>query len=213
MHRPDHPVRIGHALDQPAHGLGVLKRNVVTHRVGNIDRGRAHLDDFLEDPAQEIEFRATSVLGGELHVIGILAGPADGLDRLLDDLIRTHAQLLFHVDGRGRDERVYAPRFRRFDRLARPADVVFVGARQRTDGRLLDGVGNRLDGIEIAGRRRRESGLDDVHPHLLELPGDADLFLPGHRGAGTLLAIAQGGVEDYQMLFHFLLRSVKGPCA
>jgi hypothetical protein len=45
-----------------------------------------------------------------------------------------------------------------------------------------------------------KSPLDDLHA--LELASDAQLFLAGHGGAGRLLAIAQGGVENDQLVGH-----------
>ncbi|MEK7737962.1 MAG: hypothetical protein AAB319_09445, partial [Pseudomonadota bacterium] len=38
-----------------------------------------------------------------------------------------------------------------------------------------------------------------VDAHFFELAGDAHLLLPRHRGARTLFAVAQGGIENYQM--------------
>ena len=41
-----------------------------------------------------------------------------------------------------------------------------------------------------------KAGLDDVDAHLVEQRGDFELLLVGHGGAGALLAVAQGGVEN-----------------
>src|SRR4029453_9377258 len=41
-----------------------------------------------------------------------------------------------------------------------------------------------------------KAGLDDGDAHLLEQLGDFELLLVGHRRAGALLAVAQGGIED-----------------
>jgi len=82
------------------------------------------------------------------------------------------------------------------------ADVAIVGARDRAHRRALDRLGDRLHGLEVAVRRRREAGLDDVDLEPLELARDAELFVLGHRGAGRLLAVAQGGVEDEQAVGH-----------
>jgi hypothetical protein len=111
---------------------------------------------------QEVQLGAAGVLGGELDVVGVLARPADGLHRLLDDLVGRHAQLLLHVDRAGGDEGVDAAGLGRLDGLAGAADVVLVGARQRADGGLLDRLGDRADRLEVAGRGGGEAGLDDV---------------------------------------------------
>ena len=46
------------------------------------------------------------------------------------------------------------------------------------------------------GRGGREAGLDDVDLEPRELAGDLELLGGGQPGAGRLLAVAQGGVED-----------------
>ena len=59
-----------------------------------------------------------------------------------------------------------------------------------------------LHRLEVAVRRRGEAGLDHVDLEPLELARDAQLLVLGHRGAGRLLAVAQGGVEDDQAVGH-----------
>jgi hypothetical protein len=47
-----------------------------------------------------------------------------------------------------------------------------------------------------------------VDAHSLQRPGDAQLLVAGHRGAGALLAVAHGGVENDQAFFSHR----NGPC-
>ena len=214
MHRPDHLVGVRHAFDQLANRLGILLRNVVADGIRHIDRRRTGLDHLIENADQEIDFRAPGIFSREFDIVGVFTRPADRLDRLLNHLIGRHAQLLFHVDRRSRDEGMDTPGLGRLDRLAGAANVVLVGARQRADGRILDDLGNRLDGIEIARRSGGKARLDHIDPHFFQLAGNADLFFLGHRCAGALFAVAQGGVKNYQMLLvHELLRVVTAPCA
>ena len=56
--------------------------------------------------------------------------------------------------------------------------------------------GDALDGPEIAERGCRKSGLHDIDSQARQLAGDFKLFLLIEGGAGRLLAVAQGGVED-----------------
>ena len=70
------------------------------------------------------------------------------------------------------------------------------GARKPADHRVLGALGDLLHGGEIAFGGDRKAGLDDVDAHCVEQLGDFELLLMGHGGAGTLLAVAQGGVED-----------------
>ena len=81
------------------------------------------------------------------------------------------------------------------------------GAREPADDRVLGALGDLVDGGEVAVRRDRKAGLDDVDAHVVEQFGDFELFLVRHGGAGTLLAVAQGGVEDDDaVLFGFACR-------
>ena len=52
------------------------------------------------------------------------------------------------------------------------------------------------DGGEILGRGVGIAGLDDVDAETGELAGDGKFLAAAEAGAGRLLAIAQGGIED-----------------
>ena len=78
----------------------------------------------------------------------------------------------------------------------RAVDVLLAGARQPEDDRLRHRVGDPPHGLEVALRRGREAGLDDVDAELLELARDHQLLLDVHGRARRLLAVAQRGVED-----------------
>ena len=84
----------------------------------------------------------------------------------------------------------------RLDRLAGAVDVLLPGAREAADDGVLGALGDLVDGREVALRRDRKAGLDDVDAHVVEQFGDFELLLVRHGGAGRLLAVAQGGVED-----------------
>ena len=133
--------------------------------------------------------------------------------RLLDHLIRGHAELLLHMNRRGGNEGMNPPRIGRLDRLARPRNIVFVGTRQRTHGGILDGLGNGVDRIEVARRGRRETGLDHIDAHLFKLAGNTQLFFLGHRGARALLAVAQGRIKNDEMLLHENTPTIRPACA
>jgi len=70
-------------------------------------------------------------------------------------------------------------------------DVFLLGAGQRRDARLADGLGDGGDGREVAFGGHGEAGLDDVHAQILKSMGHGQLFLRSHGAAGRLLAIAQ----------------------
>ena len=80
-------------------------------------------------------------------------------------------------------------------------DVVEAGTREPAHDGILGALGDLVDGGEVAFRGDRKAGLDDVDAHLVEQLGDFELFLVRHGGAGTLLAVAQRGVEDDDAVF------------
>ena len=86
---------------------------------------------------------------------------------------------------------------------ASPALSISFGLRacQAADHRVLHELRDLGDGIEIAVRGSRKSGLDDVDAHLVEHLRDVELFLMRHCCAGRLLAIAQRRVENQDAVF------------
>ena len=83
-----------------------------------------------------------------------------------------------------------------FDRLGATVDVLEGRAGEPAHDGALGALGDLMNGGEIAVRRDRKSGFDDVDTHGVEQFGDFELFVMRHGGAGALLAVAQGGVEN-----------------
>ncbi len=181
--------------------LAELLRDVVAHGIRDVHRAGAGVDHRLEHAAQEIHLGAAGVLRGELHVVGVPARPLDRMHRLLHHLVRCHAQLLLHVDGRGGDEGVDARRAG--PARASPARSMSLSrARARPHTVLSFTAGaTAWTASKSPGTGDREARLDDVHPQLLQGLGDAHLLVPGHGRARALLAVAQGGIENDQLLF------------
>ena len=106
---------------------------------------------------------------------------------------------MLQVDVAGGDEGVDAAAGGGSHRLGAGPDVAGGGAGQAADHRALggaDGGGDALDGVEVTAAGKGEAGLNDVDPEAGELLGDGELLLQIQAGAGRLLAIAEGGVED-----------------
>ncbi len=217
MHRPDRLVRVGNPLAQRADEVSVQLGNRIAHGVGNIQRRGPFVDRSLQHAAEEIDIGAVAVFWAELDVVTQIARKTHGQLRLLEDLIGRHAQLLFHVQRAGGDERVDPRSSRTAERVGCTRNVAVIGARQRTDRRILDRLGDRLHRLEVAIARCREACLDDIHTQPFQLPRDTQLLVPRHRGARRLLAVAQGGVEDDQLVvghgLAFMKRKANGPLA
>ena len=90
-----------------------------------------------------------------------------------------------HADGHGVDAAV--------DRVL---DVVDHGAVPGEDGGVEAELDDLGDGLLLVAAHRRDADLDLVDAHLVEQLGDADLLVVAEHDAGSLLAVAQGGVVD-----------------
>ena len=106
------------------------------------------------------------------------------------------------VDLAGGHEGVDAALLGRFNRLTGPLNIPCLGARQRADHGVLDALGNRMNRIKIPLRGHGKAGLDHVDTHGIQLIGHQELFIQVHRHARRLLAIAEGGVENDDVVFH-----------
>jgi len=84
----------------------------------------------------------------------------------------------------------------RLECLAGTVDIRFQSTREATDSGILDGFGDGLYRLEVARAGDRKTRLDHVHTHLFQGARDTDLLVLGHGRAGTLLAVAQGGIEN-----------------
>ena len=117
------------------------------------------------------------------------------LAALVQRLRAAHLQLVFKMQIARRQEHVNARAIGKLQRPRRHLDVFGLGAGQRRDARLANGLRNGGDGRKIALRGHGEAGLDDVHAQIFKGVGHGELFLRGHAAARRLLAVAQGGVE------------------
>ena len=109
------------------------------------------------------------------------------------------------MDLAGGDEGVNPRAARVPDGFPRGVDVLPVAPREAADdghvavlpdGRVPDLDGDGAHGVEVVGGGCREAGLDDVDAEAGELAGHDELLGAGHGGAGGLLAVAERGVED-----------------
>ncbi|KAF0129963.1 MAG: hypothetical protein FD148_1651 [Methylocystaceae bacterium] len=81
-------------------------------------------------------------------------------------------------------------------RFGAAVDVLLGRARQSRHGGVLDAARHFADALEITGTGDREAGFDNIDAQLVEEIRDLELLFQCHRGAGRLLAVAQGGVEN-----------------
>src|SRR5206468_1732562 len=110
------------------------------------------------------------------------------------------AQLVSEVDVRRGDEDMQLTAPRGGEGFGCGGHVGRYATGQRGDRRgvfgLADLRGDPPHGGRFAGRGSGESRLDDVDAKPGQLTSDLDLLLDRERGAGRLLAVAEGRVED-----------------
>ena len=87
-----------------------------------------------------------------------------------------------------------------FKRLGCALDVAGRRPRERGDHRPSYRARDLANGLELARRRDREPRLDDVDVETSELLRDLELLRLGERDARRLLAVAQGRVEDPDLI-------------
>ena len=91
----------------------------------------------------------------------------------------------------------------KLQRPGRHLDVFGLGAGEGSDARLANGLGDRRDGSEVAFGGHGETGLNDVDAQIFEGVRHGEFFLRGHAATGRLLAIAQSGVEECNVIWIF----------
>ncbi len=195
VRRPDDLVRAWHLFTQHPDQLGAFLGRGVADGVGDVDRRGAGLDGDLEDPPEVVVLGPGGVHRRPLHVVAEVAGVGDGLVDPLGHLVLVQRGDVA-VQRRGADEGVDARASGVLHRLPAAVDVAVMGAGQAADDGVLGQAGDLADRLEIALGGDREARLDDVDAHLVEHLGDLQLLVQRHRGAGRLLAVAQGRVED-----------------
>ena len=196
MDREDRLVAARHALAHgPEHGR-VFGGRRIAHRVGQVDGGGAGLDRRLDAAAEIVERRAGRVHGRPFDVVDEAAGLGHGAGDDVEHLVLRLAHLVREMDRRGRHEGVDARPLGVPHRGPGARDVGLDGPGQARHARPFGAARDFGHGLEVAVTGDREAGLDDVDPHMVEQFGHLELVLERHGGAGALLAVAQGGVED-----------------
>lgn len=183
-------VDVRHILLERVDDLEVMSRCGIADGVGDVDRGRAGGDGFLDDFAEKIELRACSVFGGELDVIAEGLGSLHGLDGFGDDFGLLHLQLELPMDRAGGEEHVDPFLGSILQGGPGAVDVFFAAASQSAnDGSVAELASNRLDRFKIARGSDGEARFDDVDPQFDERLGDLQLFSRVHTAARRLFAV------------------------
>ena len=184
------------ALAHLGEHASVFVRSRVAYGVGHIDGGGAGLDGHAHHLHQEVALRAGGVLGRELNIIHQRARQAHRFGGLIQRLLAADLQLVLQMQVAGSQKDVDAGAVGELQGAGGHLDVFGLGAGQRGDARLANGLGDGGDGREVALRGHGEAGLDDIHAQIFQGMGHGQLFLRRHAAAGRLFAVAQRGVEE-----------------
>jgi hypothetical protein len=96
----------------------------------------------------------------------------------------------------GGDEHVNTATLCRLDGFPTAIDIAKCRPRQTTNDWTAYGLGNGLDGFEVALAGDRESGLDDIDTETSELFSNLNLLALIERDSRRLFAVPKGRVEN-----------------
>ena len=193
-------VQFGHVRVERGEDLPVLLRRRVADGIGDVDRRGAGGQRGAHDLCHELRAGARGVLAGEFDVRDLRPGVGNSIAGLLDDLLGRHAELVLHVEVARRDEDMEAGTLSVLEGLPRRVDVALLRAIERRDRAAAYVLGHEANALNLAGRGHCEAGLNDVDAEPFELARDLQLLLRVQANARRLLAIAQRGVEDLDVI-------------
>ncbi len=202
MHRNHGPVDIWSVGLYVGDKAREFLRNRVANGIRDVDDRRARIDRRRENPAEEIRLAARRIFCGKLDIAAVVLCVAHRGCGSLDDLFRSHAELVLHVNGRSRDEGVNARALCLADRFPGGVDILFERSGKGGDAHIFHRAGNFPHCGCVAGARCRKPGLHDIDPELFELTRNLELFSQVHAAAGRLLAIPQGRVKNVYLPGH-----------
>ena len=107
---------------------------------------------------------------------------------------------MLHVNRAGGDKGVNTSGVGTGQCFSGAIDVRIHCARQAADDTVLDSIGNQLDRFEVAGAGNRKTGLNHIDPQLLQRASNAQLLILGHGRARALFPVAQGSIEDDDLI-------------
>jgi DNA-binding transcriptional LysR family regulator len=146
--------------------------------------------------AEVFDIAAACVFGGEFHFFRVLATKTHHLAYLSEGFVTLDAQLVLQVEIGGGKKNMKPGVHSRLDGAEGGVNIFLTGSRERRHFTIADFAGDGADSLQIPGRCDGKSRFDDVDAELFELASQAKLFIPVHRKAGGLLAVAQRCVED-----------------
>jgi hypothetical protein len=104
------------------------------------------------------------------------------------------------VQGTSGKEQVQTPTGCWLQGFGSAGDIAVVSSSERTDGGIFDNFGDSLYAFKIAVAGSCKTSFNHIDLEALELTSNTELFVTRHGRARALLAIAQGGVKNDELI-------------
>jgi len=200
VHGEDGLIAVRHPFADLLEHVLVFVGGCVADRIGQVDCRRPAFDGGFHAAAQIVDRRAGGVHGRPFDIVDQVARAGHCVGDDLHHLFLGLIHLELQMNRGGGDEGVDPTLGSVFDSFAAAVDIGVNGAGEPGNHRVLRTSCDLTDGFEVAVGGNWKSGLDDVDTHVIENLCDLQFFFQRHGRAGRLFAVAQGGVEDADMI-------------
>jgi hypothetical protein len=194
---------VGHILADALDQLAEFFRHAVADGVGDVDGFGSRPNGCLDHLVEKLRIGTGGVHHGELHIVHEGLGVGHHLLGNLQHFGAGLAQLVLEVNVGGGDKGVDAGLGGGLEGFGCRFDVGLEGAGQAANHRAIGGAhlfGHLLHRLEVPGAGIGKPSFNDIDPQPGQLPGDGQLFFGVEGGAGALLPVAQGGVENEHVI-------------
>ena len=179
---------LGDLGDEVRHPL----RDDDAHRIGYVDGACSGVDHGLIDLDHVIELCPGCILAGELDLEAARPRVFHGLDRLLDDLLFSHLELVIAVKRTGADERVDILDTRVRDSI----DITLDRTCEAEDCRVHPRIHDTGDGLALDIARYGETRLDVIDTEVIQNLGNLNFVIRAESNTWGLLPIPERGVKQ-----------------
>ena len=197
---PNSLIRVIDVFPQIANKGAELGRNSISDSIRNIDRRCAFSNCRLNDAIQELRLGARSIFAGKFDVVGVFLCDANRFNGTGDDLLRRHIELLFHVKGRSRNERMDTASRGCGNGLSGFSHIGRICPGKRTNRRVTNYLGDCADGFKVSGRGGSKTCLNHINTQEFKLLSDTEFVLRAHACARTLFSVTKSCIENKKLV-------------
>ena len=183
-----------------------LRWRGVADGVGNVDGGGTGGNRRFDHLVEKLGVTPPGVFTGEFNVFNQGAGIAHHLGHDREHVLAALAQFVLEMNVAGGNKGVDPAAGCWSHGIGTGLDIGLRGTGQSTNDRTVFTthlLGNSLNGREVAGTRKRETGLDHIDAQAGQLLSDRQLLLKIETGAWRLFTIPKGGVKNQDATWVF----------